>query len=476
MLTTPLGKLHTPNLIHRFFLNSKISRETEFTQITMNLKLFFCAFILTSVKAQPTYFSDDELNKFYFYHGKYDRKLWQKPAKLVPKSEFNDYCGNSNSFIGKVAFGLIFDSHDFMSNLSRKLSEDVNRDFDNLDKYFIQRAVDYDKIKPKSFYEHDAVWATKLEEEYFDKTIEIKRNIDYLKNTLLDLYSVNTNHGSAALVSADIYLKRYTRAARNLEEIVVGSLILDIVNKTLSSDIGNVQIVIGLLTTVDILNEKEQNIDLATTILLSMFAVLLDNDKTYSESMLLVAEKAKVSMKKFYRVRADDKLYNRIRNKFKFILFNLSAVIRNFVWDVPRNQDNLYCIKNTRYGKSLLILEDPHGNPMLVTGKPSLLLNNRFSIKFDQKYMHYEIDSPYYRKMLEQKTKPLPYHKFFLIPSEMAFYIKSFENDDEHEVVFLRDGGSANFARVEFHKSNSFEDLYSQFAGAVQWNISVCVS
>lgn len=445
----------------------------------MILKLIYFALLLTiTVKAQPKYLSEDELNKLYFYQGRYDRKLWHAPSKYTHKSEFINYCGNPNSFMDKLAFGLVFQNHDFMTKLTTDLAKSVFNDFDQLDEYFIQRVIDYNSIKPKSFYEHDPIWATKLEEEYNNKTIEIKRNIDYLRNTLLDLYSINTNHGTAAVVAADIYLGRYERAAQNMEELIVGTLILDIVNKTLLAEIGTTDATIGLLHTVDIIIKKEENMDLVSTILVSMFTVLLENDRTFSEEMLILAEKVKVAIRKFTATGTNDHRYNVMRNKFKFILMHIPEVIRHFVWDVPRKQDNFYCVKNHRYQKYMYCKEDLHGNPVLVTGGKcnEKLEQERFSIKFNQQYMHYEIDSPYYRTLLAKRRIPLPYRRFFLIPSKEAFYIKAFKNDDENDMVFLRAVESNEVKSIQFHRSNSFEDMFSEFAGAVLWVITVCVS
>lgn len=445
----------------------------------MILNLIFCAFILTTiVKAQPKYLSEDELNKLYFYQGRYDRKLWQAPSKYTHQSEFVNYCGSFDSFMDKIAFGLVFQNHDFMTQLTTDLSNSVYSDFDSLDDYFIQRVIDYSSIKPKSFFEHDPIMATKLEEEYNNKTTEIKRNIDYLRNTLLDLYSINTNHGTAAVVAADIYLGRYERAAKNMEELIVGTLILDIVNKTLLAQIGTTDATIGLLHTVDIIIKKEENMDLVSTILVSMFSVLIENDRTFSEEMLILAEKVKVAIRKFTATGTNDRRYNLMRNKFKFILIHVPEIIRHFVWDVPRNQENFYCVKNHRFERYMYCKEDLQGNPVLVTGGKfdSKLEQERFSIKFNQKYMHYEIDSPYYRSLLAKKKTPLPYRRFFLIPSKEAFYIKAFKNDDENDMVFLRAVDSKDVRGIQFHRSNSFEDMFSEFAGAVLWIISVCVS
>lgn len=445
----------------------------------MLLKLILFPLLATTIKSQPKYLSDDELNKKYFYRGRYDRKIYKERDLYTYESEFISYCSNSNWFMDKIAFGLIFDNHNFMLKLTKDLAMNVGKSLDSLDQFFIDTTRQYGRIKPKTFMEYDAIWAQKLEDDYFNKSIDIRRSIDYLRNTLLDLYSINTLHGTATVVAADIYLDRYDRAARNFEELIIGTLILDIVNQTISSDIASKKPTEGLLKTITLLSEKDENMDLVTTILLSMFAVLLENDRTYSEEMLLLAERVKVAIKKFTSVGADDTRYSVMRRKFKFILIHLPEVIREFVWDVPRNQRNFYCIRNVKYNTLLYIDQDKRGDPILVTGRPpsNNLFPERFSINFQQEYLYYAIDNQLYRSLIERKRARLPYRKFYLIPSVDSYYIKTLRNDDERDAVFLRALGSGSSTPIELHHHpHNFEDMYEEFGSQVLWKISVCVS
>lgn len=137
-----------------------------------------------------------------------------------------------------------------------------------------------------------------------------------------------------------------------------------------------------------------------STILLSIFTVLLEKSEKYSHPMVVVGEFLKLAFDRLKDISLGKEDYQRNYDKLKFVFVQIPPNIIQFVWFRDRNT---FCIKNKKEGKYLFSYyqkDGPNYGPKIAVGVSETKQQQPFTVVLSE-FFFYQIESPHYKQLRE---------------------------------------------------------------------------
>lgn len=438
--------------------------------------LIFCAKLLL-IKPQSLLISDDAFDSQYIH-----------PTDTSPAHdetvniERKNFCMD-NDFVEKIIFGLINDddkvmkkcideNYDRFLNLTHELDEFVSN---KVSTEFLRGT---DMINP-----FVAVRRANVVFKH-DYLLRIVHYMDKIESVCM-LRTNNTAGRSylAEQMGERIASGEYEKAANNFRRMESTTLTMSTLKFAMEWNDEN--IVEKSLRVANILLAADE-MKLASTMLVTLFGILLNTNRKTSWGSLIIAEKTRFSIEKLTKMPITNFDYKPTRMKFKFIIVHLPKEIRTLVFDIPRRRKNV-CIRNKRF-ETYLYLRERQRQRMILTGPTSkdsdFLKQSVFRVSFDQNDFSYRMLSNYYNDGFLTHTvndpkisdKNTPERWYFDPVGDGAFLIRtdSLDKSGRNKFLYLVDSPEERTTPRNVKLLMDIKKDLGRFNGEERWLLEAC--
>lgn len=444
------------------------------------IKFFFifCIKIFHVVQSKSLLISDVDLDSLYIHRTDISRiNIIESSLKLERKT----FCSIDRNFIEQIIFGLITDDHKLMKKCFEENQEKI-LNLSNQMNHFIVYNISSKFLN--DYTQHSKYVAIRRAKFTVDEDY-----LYFIKKSMIEIETVcmrrlnNTLDGSyyAEQIGTSLATGNLERSIENYKMLKVPALIISSLKFAMNWNAENV-----LQNAMNVFNGllKDNEMEAASTMLVTIFGIFLKNNQKNSYEMLIIAEKTKIALEKFVDMSLPKLEYKKIRNKFKFIIVHLPAEIRSFVWDIPGRQTN-YCIKNKRFQTFLFVFERQRQRKLLTGnyGRDSgsdFLKQRIFRINFNQADYFHKMESDFYNDAVLTHTanelKDQPERWFFEPIGDGTFLIKTEvrHESEKSNFLYLVDNVEEKKLPRNVKLLSDYNNDLKNFNGAERWTIDYC--
>lgn len=443
--------------------------------------LIFCIKIFY-VQSQSLLISDDTFDYLYIHTADQTHVNIDENIKIERKNFCIEDPEDANDFIEKIIFGLISDD----DRLMKKCFDENYEHFVNLTNEledFVTNKVSTEYLNGKEkFNSYVAIRRASITFKH-DYIFKILKYMDRIESICM----LRTNNTAGRSYYAEQMAERiasgdYQKAADNFKKMESTALAISTLKFAMNWN--DEKIIPKIMVVFNILLKSDQ-IEHATTLLVTIFGILLIKNQKNSWASVIIAEETKLALEKLKMIPITQPDYKPTRKKLKFIIVHLPKAVRSFVWEIPRTQRN-YCIKNKKF-ETYLFLKERQRQREIFSGTKiesgnEFMKQSIFRLYFNQTDFSYEMISDYYKDGFlthtpnDPKIVSKPERWYFDPTGDGAFLIRtdSLDRSGKNKFLYLVDNVEQSKPPRSVKMLMDITKDLSKFSGEEKWFLESC--
>lgn len=448
---------------------------------------FFLIFVvkIIYIKSESLLISDDAFDSLYIHTADQTHVNLNENLKIERKNFcIEDGPQDDHDFIEKIIFGLISDDDRLMKkcfdenyehfvNLTTELDDFVTNKVSSASLNGTNRFNPYVAIRRASIaFKHDYIF-------------KILKYMDRIESVCM----LRTNNTAGRSYYAEQMAERiasgdYQKAADNFKNMESTALAISTLKFAMNWN--DDEIVQKIMIVFNILLKSDQ-IEHASTLLVTIFGILLIKNEKNSWASVIIAEETKLALEKLKIIPITNFEYKPTRKKLKFIIVHLPKSVRSIVWEIPRNRTN-FCIQNKKF-ETYLFLKERQRQREIFSGTKlesgsEFIKQSVFRLYFNQSDFSYEMISDYYNDGFlthtpndpKISTKDNPERWYFDPAGDGSFLIRtdSYDKSGRNKFLYLVDNVDESKPPRSVKMLMDITKDLKKYSGEERWFLESC--